>query len=97
MFDPKEPERPEGDPKVFAFLKSLHPADFTIREDGVVRLNPELARRVAWLVIRVVRSSGYGPVAALSKRSNSLSIASTPNKIPATLGVVRTPWLGEPR
>jgi hypothetical protein len=34
---------------VLAFLKSeaLHPADFTIREDGVVRLNPELARRVA--------------------------------------------------
>jgi hypothetical protein len=25
----------------------LHPADFTIREDGVVRLNPELAKRVA--------------------------------------------------
>jgi hypothetical protein len=36
---------------VLAFLKSeaLHPADFTIREDGVVRLNPELARRVAAL------------------------------------------------
>lgn len=32
-----------------SFLKSeaLHPADFTIREDGVVRLNPELVRRVA--------------------------------------------------
>jgi hypothetical protein len=27
--------------------EALHPADFTIREDGVVRLNPELARRVA--------------------------------------------------
>jgi hypothetical protein len=25
----------------------LHPADFTIREDGVVRLNPELVKRVA--------------------------------------------------
>jgi hypothetical protein len=34
---------------VLAFLKSeaLHPADFTIREDGVVRLNPELARNIA--------------------------------------------------
>jgi hypothetical protein len=33
------------DQAVLAFLKSeaLHPADFTIREDGVVRLNPELA------------------------------------------------------
>jgi retron-type reverse transcriptase len=34
---------------VLMFLKSeaLHPGDFTIREDGVVRLNPELGRRVA--------------------------------------------------
>ena len=34
---------------VLSFLKSeaLHPADFTIREDGVVTLNPELARQVA--------------------------------------------------
>lgn len=33
---------------MLGFLKSeaLHPADFTIREDGVVRLNPELARQV---------------------------------------------------
>jgi hypothetical protein len=26
--------------------EALHPADFTIRQDGVVRLNPGLARRV---------------------------------------------------
>jgi hypothetical protein len=47
-----EPERPKVDRAVLAFLreKALHPADFTIREDGVVRLNPELARRVAQLV-----------------------------------------------
>jgi CRISP-associated protein Cas1 len=44
-----EPERPKVDSAVLGFLKSeaLHPADFTIRADGVVRLNPELARRVA--------------------------------------------------
>jgi hypothetical protein len=38
---------------VLAFLKSeaLHPADFTIREDGVVRLNPELGKRVAGLAL----------------------------------------------
>jgi CRISPR-associated protein Cas1 len=49
VFDVMEPERPKVDSAVLAFLKSeaLHPADFTIREDGVVRLNPELARRVA--------------------------------------------------
>ena len=37
------------DRAMLTFLKSeaLHPSDFTIREDGVVRLNPELARRVA--------------------------------------------------
>jgi CRISPR-associated endonuclease Cas1 len=50
-FDMMEPERPKVDRAVLAFLKSeaLHPADFTIREDGVVRLNPELARRVVGL------------------------------------------------
>lgn len=26
--------------------EGLHPADFTIREDGVVRLNPDLARQL---------------------------------------------------
>ena len=52
VFDMMEPERPKVDRKVLNFLKSeaLHPADFTIRGDGVVRLNPELARRVAVLV-----------------------------------------------
>ncbi len=51
MFDMMEPERLKVDAAVLTFLKSeaLHPADFTIREDGVVRLNPELARRVAGL------------------------------------------------
>jgi hypothetical protein len=36
---------------VLTFLKSeaLHPSDFTIRADGVVRLNLEFARRVAGL------------------------------------------------
>jgi CRISP-associated protein Cas1 len=52
VFDLMEPERPGVDRAVLAFLKSelLHPADFTIREDGIVRLNPELARQVARLV-----------------------------------------------
>jgi CRISP-associated protein Cas1 len=47
-----EPERPKVDRAVMTFLKSeaLHPADFTLREDGVARLNPELASRVARLV-----------------------------------------------
>src|SRR5271166_2905551 len=51
VFDMMEPERPKVDRAVLGFLKSeaLHPADFTIREDGVARLNPELARQVARL------------------------------------------------
>ncbi len=46
------------DSAALAFLKSkaLHQADFTIRENGVVRLNPELARRVAEMT-SVARSS----------------------------------------
>ena len=49
VFDMMEPERPKVDRAVLGFLRSeaLHPADFTIREDGVVRLNPALARQVA--------------------------------------------------
>jgi CRISPR-associated protein Cas1 len=52
VFDMMEPERPKVDGVVLAFLRSeaLHPADFTIREDGVVRLNPEMAKRVARMV-----------------------------------------------
>jgi CRISPR-associated protein Cas1 len=51
VFDMMEPERPKVDRAVLAFLKSeaLHPGDFTIREDAVVRLNPELAKRVSQL------------------------------------------------
>ena len=53
VFDMMEPERPKVDRAVLAFLKSeaLHPADFTLREDGVVRLNPELSRQVAQLAV----------------------------------------------
>jgi CRISP-associated protein Cas1 len=54
VLDIMEPERPEVDRAVLAFLKSdaLHPAHFTLREDGVVRLNPELATRVTRLTAR---------------------------------------------
>ncbi len=49
VFDLMEPERPKIDRSIIEFLKAekLHPADFTIRRDGGVRLNPQLARRVA--------------------------------------------------
>jgi CRISP-associated protein Cas1 len=54
VFDLMEPERPKVDRAVLSFPKSeaLYPEDFTIKEDGVVRLNPELARHVAGLAMR---------------------------------------------
>jgi CRISPR-associated protein Cas1 len=54
VFDLMEPERVKVDWVVLEVLKSealQHPADFTIREDGVVRLYPELATRVAQTAI----------------------------------------------
>lgn len=47
LLDLMEPEQPNATRAVLPFLKSeaLQPADFTIREDGVVRLNSELAKR----------------------------------------------------
>lgn len=48
VFDLMEPERPKVDRAVLEFVKTtvFDPADFTIRSDGVVRLNPQLARMV---------------------------------------------------
>jgi CRISPR/Cas system-associated endonuclease Cas1 len=53
VFDLMEPERPAVDRAVLAFLKleALHPTDFTLRQDGVVRLNPGLTSRVTKLVM----------------------------------------------
>ncbi len=50
--DLMEPERPKVDRAMLDFVRShvFDPADFTIRRDGVVRLNPEMARRAAGLV-----------------------------------------------
>jgi CRISP-associated protein Cas1 len=52
VFDLMEPERPKVDRSVLDFVKAtvFDPADFTIRSDGVVRVNPQLARRIAGLV-----------------------------------------------
>jgi CRISPR-associated protein Cas1 len=43
-----EPERPKADRAVLEFAKGhvFDPTDFVIRSDGVVRLNPQLARMV---------------------------------------------------
>jgi CRISP-associated protein Cas1 len=49
VFALMEPQRPKVDRMVLDFVKAtvFDPADFTIRSDGVVRLNPQLARHVA--------------------------------------------------
>jgi len=51
VFDLWEQQRPKMQLAALGSLNSeaLHPADFTIQEDGVVRVNPELARRVTGL------------------------------------------------
>ena len=48
VLDLMEPQRPLVDRKVLEFVQAhtFHPADFTIRSDGVCRLNPEMVRHV---------------------------------------------------
>jgi hypothetical protein len=48
VLDLMEPMRPIVDRKVLEFIQahSFHPADFTIRSDGVCRLNPEMAKNI---------------------------------------------------
>src|SRR6266567_7934045 len=55
VFDLMEPLRPIVDRKVLEFVRArtFHPADFTIRPDGVCRLNPEMAK---WVVRSVAAS-----------------------------------------
>jgi hypothetical protein len=47
-----DPLRPLVDRKVLEFVQShtFHPADFTIRSDGVCRLNPEMARQLVKVI-----------------------------------------------
>jgi CRISPR-associated endonuclease Cas1 len=59
IFDMMEPERPKVDRAVLEFVMghSLHPADFTIRPDGVCRLNSEMAKRVTQIAAHVLYCS----------------------------------------
>jgi CRISP-associated protein Cas1 len=51
VFDLMEPLRPLVDGKVLEFVQAhtFHPDDFTIKSDGVCRLNPEMARHVVFI------------------------------------------------
>jgi len=56
-----EPLRPVVDRKVLEFVQShtFYPADFTIRSDGVCRLNPEMARHVVRAVTKSFGKSSF--------------------------------------
>jgi CRISPR-associated protein Cas1 len=55
VFDLMEPNRPKVDAAVlrFALGETFSAADFVLRSDGVVRLAPQLARRVCQLAAHV--------------------------------------------
>jgi CRISPR-associated endonuclease Cas1 len=57
IFDFMEPQRPVVDRAVLQFARAntFRPGDFTLRSDGVCRLNPELARRIVGLVMEGMR------------------------------------------
>jgi CRISP-associated protein Cas1 len=54
VFDMMEPERPKVDRSILGLVKAhkFHAGDFVIRTDGVCRLNPAMARRVAQVICR---------------------------------------------
>jgi DNA-binding Xre family transcriptional regulator len=57
VLDLTEPLRPIVDRAVLEFVKThpFHAADFTIRSDGVCRLNPEMAKRVIQIISSATR------------------------------------------
>jgi CRISPR-associated endonuclease Cas1 len=57
VFDLMEPLRPIVDRKVLEFVQShtFHPTDFSIRSDGVCRLNSEMASHVVTLTARSIQ------------------------------------------
>ena len=63
VYDLMEPLRPIVDRKILEFVQSriFHHADFTIRADGVCRLNPEMAKHVLRLAIGCVRKHDRYP------------------------------------
>lgn len=81
VLDLMEPLRPIVDRVIIRFVQEqvFHPADFTLRPDGVCRLNPELARRITQTLLerisnadsktdaRTVRRDGRRKALQLSK------------------------------
>jgi CRISPR associated protein Cas1 len=69
--DLMEPLRTIADRKVLEFVQAhpFHSADFTIRSDGVCRLNPEMARRV----VRFTESALQMPTGKRLKPSTAIA------------------------
>jgi len=61
VLDLMEPQRPIVDRKVLEFVQAhtFHPADFTIRRDGVCRLNPKMVRQIVILLESTLQLSDY--------------------------------------
>jgi CRISPR/Cas system-associated endonuclease Cas1 len=60
-----EPIRPVVDRAILELVKTtvFRGGDFSIQSDGVCRLNPELARRVAQLALERCATSGQSALA----------------------------------
>ena len=64
VLDLMEPLRPVADRRVLEFVQAhvFHPTDFTIRSDGVCRLNPEMARHVVRQIPTGLDYTNFGRV-----------------------------------
>jgi CRISP-associated protein Cas1 len=72
VLDLMEPPRPIVDRQVLKFVQAhtFHPTDFTIRTDGVCRLNPEMAKLVAQQVDAKIVASGRHSLRNVNDRNN---------------------------
>jgi CRISPR-associated protein Cas1 len=62
--DLMEPLRPVVDRTVLEFVQAhaFHRADFTIRSDGVCRLNPDMARHIVRLLVKNLPSADVAKI-----------------------------------
>lgn len=73
VLDLMEPLRAVVDQAIIDFVQSneFHPSDFTIRQDGVCRLNPQMAKRVALVALNSL--SGKSALSTLSFQKAAIS------------------------
>jgi CRISP-associated protein Cas1 len=67
IFDLMEPLRPGVDRKAPEFVQShtFHPADFTIRSDGVCMHNPKMARHLVRITLGCLQQTREGRLSNL--------------------------------